>query len=299
MGENVAMSDISVADNDKSIVLKEPDFYKEMRLRGYYHRGLFRAVKEIRDDGLSGKIKWNEDWTTFMDCLIQFQVLLKDTRMLILPTSVRKMIIDPKLHLQLLSRMKTVEKLIEVQACPYLNIIRGGGVELHGFEGSLVNRRRPLSDPVLEVYKFIPHSPSPVLTKIDMAKVCVQLALENEPVKKIVCAEIDVGDGKEPLSEYIFLGLGDLPLITPEINYLTSQNIELDNVSVQNVEFSSLRNINLIVKSNCISDKEFLENAKLALNGKGFIISRESSSARSPVQLTNDLQLIASIQLEQ
>ena len=88
--ENYSPSDITPPEKENATFLQEADFYKEMRLRGYYHRKLFRAVKEIREDGLTGKIKWNSDWTTFMDCLIQFQVLLKDTRMLILPTSIRK-----------------------------------------------------------------------------------------------------------------------------------------------------------------------------------------------------------------
>lgn len=296
--EHMEMSEIFVPQRNEAIVLQEPDFYKEMRLRGYYHRGLFRAVREIRDDGLEGKIKWNADWTTFMDCLIQFQVLMKDTRMLILPTSVRKMIIDPQLQLQTIKDATTDEVLFDVQACPYLNIIKAGGVEIHGFEGSLVNRRRPPSDPVLEVHKFIPHVPSPKMSVLDMSKVCVQLALENEPVKKFVSIEVDSNDEKKPLSEQILSGLGDLPLITPLITYLSSREIEIDNVTVQNVELSTLSNVNLIIKSNCINDREFLEIAKSTLDGKGFIISREPSNLQTPPKLPSDLQLIAVVPLE-
>lgn len=292
------MSEISVPKKENAIFLKEPDFYKEMRLRGYYHRGLFRAVTEIREDGLEGKIRWNADWTTFMDCLIQFQVLMKDTRMLILPTSIRKMVIDPKLHNQMLSQSKAEEMLFEVAACPYLNIIKAGGVEIHGFEGSLVNRRRPPSDPVLEIHKFVSHYASAELSKTNVAKVCVQLALENEPVKKMVSVEVDFNDGKEPLSEHIFLGLGDLPLITPEIVYLTTTAVELDNVSVHDGELSSLSNVNLIIKSGCLTDREFLETAKSTLNGKGFIISREPAGAQIPKNLYADLQLLAMIPIE-
>lgn len=278
--------------------MQEPDFYKEMRLRGYYHRGLFRAVKEIRDDGLTGKIKWNADWTTFTDCLIQFQVLMRDTRMLILPTNVRKMIIDPRRHMQIVNNCQTEELLFDVQACPYLNIIKAGGIEIHGFEGSLVNRRRPPSDPVLEVHKFISHYPSPKVAKTDMAKICVQLALENEPVRKMVTVEVDSNDGKDPLSEHFFLGLGDLPLITPENNYLTSQTVEIDSVSVSNKELSSFSNVNIVIKSNCINDNSFLETAKTALGGKGFIVSRESENSKIPSVLPNGLQLLAVIPLE-
>lgn len=295
LGEGVEMSEISVAEIQNAIILQQPDFYKEMRLRGYYHRGLFRAVTEIRDDGLEGKIKWNADWTTFMDCLIQFQVLLKDTRMLILPTSVRKMVIDPKLHLQIVNKSKGDETIFDVKACPYLNIVKAGGVEIHGFEGSLVNRRRPPSDPVLEVHKFVSHCPTPVLSKADMAKVCVQLALENEPVKKMVSVEVDADDGKEPLSEHIFLGLGDLPLITPELSYLTTRTVEIDNVSVSDRELSSISNVNIIIKSNCINDREFLDTAKATLNGKGFILSREPFDNPVSVKLPIDLQLLAVI----
>lgn len=295
-GEHVEMSTISVPENEGGIFLQQPDFYKEMRLRGYYHQGLFRAVTDIREDGLKGKIKWNNDWTTFTDCLIQFQVLMKDTRMLILPTSVRKMIIDPKLHHKVLSQLNDDEKLVPVESCPYMKIIKAGGVEIHGFEGSLVNRRRPQSDPVLEVHKFISHFPSPILSNADMAKVCVQIALENEPVKKMVSVEVDSNDEKQPLSEFIFLGLGDLPLITPEINYLTTKNIvEIDNVSVSDTELSSLSNVNLIIKSNCIADREFLDTAKSVLNGKGFILSRETDLAS---KLPADLQLLGVIQTE-
>jgi fatty acid synthase, animal type len=294
-GEGVQMSEVSSPEKKDAIFLEQADFYKEMRLRGYYHKGLFRAVTEIREDGLKGKIKWNNDWTTFTDCLIQFQVLMKDTRMLILPTNVRKLVIDPKLHLKLLSQMKEDEKVFPVESCPFMKIIKAGGIEIHGFEGSLVNRRRPQSDPVLEVHKFIPHLPSPILSNVDMAKVCVQIALEKEPGKKILSVEVDFGDGKEPLSEFISLGLGDLPVITPEIIYLSSKNLEDECYLVQNKELSSFSNVNLIIRSNCINDREFLETAKAVLNGKGFVLSREN---QIPSQLSSDLKLLAVIQTE-
>jgi fatty acid synthase, animal type len=300
LDEFIELSDIDVPELDHAITLQEPDFYKEMRLRGYYHRGLFRAIREIREDGLEGKIKWNNDWTTFMDCLIQFQVLMKDTRMLILPTSVRKMVIDPKLHFEIMSKSTVHEEtLFEVAACPYLNIIKAGGVEIHGFEGSLVNRRRPPSDPVLEVHKFISHSPSPVLSRTDMAKVCVQLALENEPTKKIVTVEVDSGDGKVPLSEHIFLGLGDLPSIAPQIHYLTEATVEIDGVAVENKDLSSMSGVHLIIKSKCLNDRDFLVTAKSVLGGKGFIASREPLDAEIPTSLLKELQLLAVLQTEE
>ena len=291
--EHVKLTSISVAEKSDSIMLMEPDFYKEMRLRGYYHQGLFRAVKEVRDDGLKGKIKWNEEWVTFMDCLVQFQVLMKDTRMLILPTRVRKLVIDPILHREKKKKKNSNEIILDVKSCPYMNITQCGGIEIHGFEGSLVNRRRPPSDPVLEAYKFIPYHCKSVLSKRDIAKICVQIALENAPSKKLLSVEIDDnGEGtSEILSEDIYQALSELPLITPEVNFLTTRSVEMESVSIQDQEISSFSNVNIIIKHNCLNDTEFLALAKSSLDAEsGFIISIESSSNLRK----NDLELMAS-----
>lgn len=280
IADNMKLTDITVEDKSDSILLEESDFYKEMRLRGYYHQGLFRAIKEIRDDGLSGKIKWNEEWVTFMDCLIQFQVLMKDTRMLILPTSVRKLLIDPILHRQVINSIKSGEVLLDVKSCPYMNISQAGGIEIHGFEGSLVNRRRPHSDPVLEAYKFIPYHCNMALSKRDIAKICVQIALENAPSKKLSSLEIDGGDD-EFLSEDIYSALSEMPVITPEVNLVTLRAIEsMENVSILNQQdISTFKNINIIIKSNAIGDKDFLSAAKSSLNENGFIVSIENQNS--------------------
>lgn len=66
--------------------MKERDFYKELRLRGYHYSGAFRSVIEARGDGLYGKVRWDLNWISFMDCLLQINILSKDSRSLLLPT---------------------------------------------------------------------------------------------------------------------------------------------------------------------------------------------------------------------
>lgn len=67
-------------------LMQERDFYKELRLRGYHYAGAFRSVLEARGDGLYGKVKWDLNWISFMDCLLQINILAKDSRSLLLPT---------------------------------------------------------------------------------------------------------------------------------------------------------------------------------------------------------------------
>lgn len=67
-------------------IMQERDFYKELRLRGYHYSGAFRSVIEARGDGLYGKVRWDLNWVGFMDCLLQINILSKDSRSLLLPT---------------------------------------------------------------------------------------------------------------------------------------------------------------------------------------------------------------------
>lgn len=295
--EGIEMTDVTPPEHNDSFKLLENDFYKEMRLRGYYHKDLFRSITESRDDGLEGKIKWNSNWTAFIDCLLQFQVLLHDTRMLVLPTKFRKLVINPLIHKQILSQ--STDELVYAATCPFSKVIRAGGIEIYDFEGSAVNRRRPIADPVLEVYKFIPHFPTtPTLSTIDMAKFCIQLLLENTPTTRLVSVEVDSDDKRESMSEFIVLGLSDLPMITSDINYLTSKQVELDNVIVQDKSLSDFDDVNLIIKSRCINDTEFLKAAKDVLTPNGFIVSRECVDTKLPVKIPDDLQLVATIPAE-
>lgn len=297
VNESSKMTTLTRHEILNSIKLQEKDFYKEMRLRGYYHSDLFRAVVESTNNGLEGKIKWNSEWTTFIDCLLQFQVLTKDTRMLVLPTKFRKLIINVDEHRNILSEAD--DQIVDVVTCPYLRIIKAGGVEIHEFEGRAVNRRPTTIDPVLEAHKFIPHFPAtPVLSKKDAAKFCVQILLENSPTARIVSVEIDSNDNIDPMSEYIYQGLSDLPTITSELNYLSEKPVTIENVNVRQGELSEFQNVNFIIKTQCHKDEKVLKLAKSTLATGGFIISREPQDTKLPIIVHETLQLVATIVTE-
>jgi len=294
LAENLKLSDID-RQLTSDIKLNEDDFYKEMRLRGYHHHKEFRAVTEATADGLHGKVKWTSNWTTFTDCLLQLQIINLDTRNMILPTSIRKLCIDPKLHKSILDQAEN--GIIDVNYCPYMKIIQAGGVEMHGFEGNAVNRRRPPSDPILESYRFTSHFNTSPISKLAMSKFCIQLMLENIETKKVCSVEIDANDAKEPLSTYIYQAMNDQPIITIEANYLTSSNIELDNVSVRNEALSTITNSTIIIKSNCMNDESFLSTVEATVADSCFILSRESEKA-SEVALTEGFKHVATISLK-
>lgn len=39
-----------------------------------------------------------------------------------------------------------------------VNIVQSGGIEIRGLNSSAINRRKPLGDPVIEKYMFVPNN---------------------------------------------------------------------------------------------------------------------------------------------
>lgn len=256
------------------IDIDSKDFYKELRLRGYHYKNLFRSVVSAKIDGSAGKVKWESNWIAFLDCLLQLQILAKDTRSLALPVGIKKIVIMKEEHMKHVAELGE-NPVLDVKICSDLKLLRCGGVEIRGMNAQTVARRPPPGIPVLETHQFVPHFPTPALSKIDIARFCVQLALENVIVPKVSCVEIDMNDEKEPLSEYFGLALGDLPLVTSELNYLTSKEVEIPQTTVSDAEFTSFNNSIFVIRSNCLFDTEFMETVASQMNDTGYIISRE------------------------
>lgn len=135
---------------ENSTVLTSKEFYKELRLRGYNYADLFKTVQEGRADGTHGKIKWLDNWASFMDCLLQVNILSLDSRALYLPTSIRKIRINPKRHFEDLAKLDPENPIFEVNYSKELGTVVCGGIEVIGMNCSSVARRKPAGNEILE-----------------------------------------------------------------------------------------------------------------------------------------------------
>lgn len=96
--------------NNKEEVMTAKDIYKELKLRGYQYSGSFRGITSASSMGEQGHIAWELNWVTFMDCMLQLKILGMDTNGLYVPTGIKKLVIDPKLHGQQLRTLETDDK---------------------------------------------------------------------------------------------------------------------------------------------------------------------------------------------
>lgn len=310
--DDITMSEITELSDENTVTLQEDEFYKEMRLHGFCHLGAFKGVKEIRHDGLKGKIKWINNWITFIDSMTHFEELETNARSLALPTNIRKIVIDPFLHFKMLeTKMNAIgngnseneqnevnnpDVLYDVAISPYLRIIQAGGVEIHDKRNRIVNRRRP-REALLEIHRFIPLFPDAKFSKKNAAKIIVHSVLEDFLQPKFSAIEIDPDrtEMKEPLSELLSKALRETPLIISNVTLLSSRDdLRLENVELSTEDILSFNEIDMIVKTNCIGDNEFIENARKILAKNKFILSRETKEFS---EISNEnLQLISMLE---
>ncbi|XP_070073185.1 fatty acid synthase-like isoform X3 [Drosophila takahashii] len=228
-------------------MISKRDFYKELRLRGYHYNGAFQAVQMARSDGLFGKVEWNYNWVTFMDAMLQIQILGTDSRTLLLPTKIRKLKINGLHHFDLMTKMNPDNRVFDVYVDHMYDRIVAGGIELIGLHASPVQRRRPPGIPVLEEYVFLPLSLSPILSLQNAARACVQIALENNPIPKMKLVELDT-DGKETVLTEFLEAIEDLPVVTGDCILLTSRKLEdIPGVHVENGCLSSQTNCHFVL----------------------------------------------------
>ncbi|XP_018336014.1 fatty acid synthase [Agrilus planipennis] len=287
------------AKQDKDVFsLTTPDIYKELRLRGYDYEGVFRGIAESDNYGLNGKLKWENNWISFVDTMLQFSILGQNTRELYLPTRLQRAVINPKEHVQLVSQLPEGEN-IEVSMYRNIGVIKSGGIELRGMKASLAPRRQQTqAAPKLEKYQFVPFennqqlSESQDKSKTEALTVLSQLVLENsggalklkvaevagvKPAEALLANEI-----KDILESEPMLSVDYAAIVSSEpdsyTSYLEPKGITTVQKDVNNGPFD--QNLHLVVLSNVLSQSpNIVQNALGSLKQGGFVLLEESASA--------------------
>ncbi|XP_070141375.1 fatty acid synthase [Drosophila kikkawai] len=256
-------------------MISKKDFYKELRLRGYHYNGAFKAVHSARSDGLFGKVEWNYNWVTFMDAMLQIHILGTDSRTLLLPTKIRKLRINGVHHFDLMTKMDSENRIFNVYVDHKFNRIIAGGIELIGLHASPVQRRRPPGIPVLEKSVFLPYSMSKLQSFKNAARICTQLALENNLTFKMKLVEVDTDGRKTVLSDFIE-SIEDLPVITADYVLFTPQKLEdIPGVHIENGSLSSQTNCHFLICGEI--NQSLIEASKKSLVENGFLLIREKA----------------------
>ncbi|XP_036138949.1 fatty acid synthase-like [Monomorium pharaonis] len=224
-------------ENKEEEYMTARDIYKELKLRGYQYSGWFRGLHSASISGNKGHVVWKGNWVTFMDNMLQMHIIGYDTRNLYVPTSIRKLVIDPTLHANKLhyernnvavATQTNKHVLLPIHIYREIDTIISGGVEIQGLKATQISRRKLNQDAVIEQYRFIAHQDHVEIPLNEAIRISAQLALEDHQITKVKAIEL-VENADDVTLEFLSSSLliqafEDMPLIQTNITLLTSPN---------------------------------------------------------------------------
>uniref|UniRef100_A0A8C2AGU2 Fatty acid synthase n=1 Tax=Cyprinus carpio TaxID=7962 RepID=A0A8C2AGU2_CYPCA len=155
---------MAVDKEDPKLLLKAGDIYKELRLRGYDYGKTFQGILESNNAGDYGKLHWTGNWVTFLDTMLQMIVVGLSGRSLRLPTRIRSVCVDPRLHEERVNEYADDQKAVDVHVNRCLDNITAGGVQICGLHATVAPRRQQQqTPPTLEEFAFVPYVDSDCL----------------------------------------------------------------------------------------------------------------------------------------
>ncbi|KAG5869188.1 hypothetical protein JTB14_000254 [Gonioctena quinquepunctata] len=237
--------------------MNRDDVYSELNLRGLSLRESYQGITGCSIDGSSGEIEWKGQFSCYLDAMFHLSMISEMKRELILPTGLRRLVIDPVAHLEFAN-----EKAIKVINYKYSNSMRSGGIEISGLKFSEFERQQKIqADPILQTYEFI-HYESPE-NKYDSSialLIAFKIIIQNSTgVKKQLRICEVLGEHEQfPLKEQIENILHKES--TVEFEYFTC------SVDMMNEKYD------VIVTSGDKSTFMDMKNIEVNLNSEGFII---------------------------
>ncbi|CAG9818816.1 unnamed protein product [Phaedon cochleariae] len=290
--------------------LTTADVYKELRLRGYDYEGIFRGISESDNHGINGKLKWENNWISFIDTMLQFSILGQNTRELYLPTRLQRAFINPKEHLHAIQQLTEGED-IPVSMYRDIGVIKSAGIELRGMKASLAPRRQQAqASPKLEKYQFVPYeNTQPLVEDSDKAKtqaltVILQTVLENSSgALKLKVVEVGTDKPIESVLAPIIKNIVESePMMSTEVTVVTAGPVDTSLLEANDIKHV-IRDVNtnpiaqdthLVVASDVLmyDKKNVLNNAVASLKPGGFILLEE---IKGPIDIKkiSDLEVVS------
>ncbi|KAK0083564.1 hypothetical protein PV325_008602 [Microctonus aethiopoides] len=292
----------SLPDDDGTEQIASRDFYKELTLRGYQYEGLFKGIKCSTINGSRGRLEWTNNWVAFMENMLQMQIFGIDSRNLVVPTGIQKLIIDTEEHYEQICSMSDTKEF-SVHCLKTYDLIVAGGIQIRGLEVSAIPRRIMSVQPVLQSYQFVAHRDRAKMSLKEAVHLATHVVTENNLVLKGKLLEL-VGENENSTDNLISLSiletLNNIPLIQADVIFLGDANAFEEGSLPQNVSFVKLKNLPADTNALLLSGRNLLTQKKkcktmsqllFALKDDGFILSLEPSNANDLIVLAKNHRL--------
>lgn len=278
---------------DSRFPLYKEDIYKELLMKGYEYNGLFRGIVKSDNEVNQGGILWQDKWIVFIDTVLQFTMIDKNTRELSLPTRLQKIIIDP------IAQMKALQSsdsnIIPVRFNKDINVVKCGGLDIRGLNPSIVPRRLNHKQPTLEKYQFIPYFTNKLknfqLNETQILTIFTHIITQNAASKYLKINEVTFNRPVESLLSTTLKSLFESePLMSVDSTVVTFNPINTKFLEEHNIKYSKTlgENTDFAVCHDLLSQNDLgtLKTVLSSLAKGGFILLKESKIVSDVLDLT-------------
>nr|XP_049699193.1 fatty acid synthase isoform X6 [Helicoverpa armigera] len=280
-GSRVISGGIKIFDTEKSkpnydsdttlnVELTQDDIYRLLSERDYSYSGEFRSMEGCDSALSAAALAWRDNWVTFLDGLLQLNMLRQPHRAVTLPTHIRSISIDVDQHAKCVKQSAVSDFKVSLKANvsdQYYNT-KCGGVIIHNIK----YEKLPLlknKEMVLKSLNFIPFK-----TEIDASsslEVHLQIVAENLSKTNLNV----VGIVNEPSNESIFIEIDNA------LKNISSLNIKYSEISrasaIKKQANLELKDVDLLLVQNLSTDDELCQLLHSALQRDQFIVSEEDT----------------------
>jgi len=186
---------MSSSANKNFLPLNTKDVYKELSLRGYDYRGLFRGIKSCNNYLMLGELHWFKEWVSYIDTIFQFSILSISSRKLMYGSRVQYIAIDPIHHNQLVSKLSESDSL-PIHYYKNIDIIKSGGIEIRGLKPISSQRMHLQTNLKYKRQIFVPYENPCILIEdsingiLQALSILLQIMYENVTTSQINVIEI-------------------------------------------------------------------------------------------------------------
>ncbi|CAB3256916.1 unnamed protein product [Arctia plantaginis] len=255
-------------DLKKNMCFSAADIYQLLRDRDYFYSGEFQSIACVDESLSNGMLSWRDNWVTFIDSILQLNVLRQSHHSVSQPNSIRSITIDVDVHSKSILKSKVCEDnvLMWAQISNEFENTRCGGVIMESirFQHLSPDSTTKLS---LKSSNFVSNFQS-MLDISSSLQVFLQIVAENVNKEAITV----VGIRNQANKGSIFKEINDVikNLYRIKVNY---KQITLE-MAMDSYEFG---NEDLILVQNLSTDENVRKMLKSVLQQDNFVVNEENS----------------------
>ncbi|KAJ8711409.1 hypothetical protein PYW07_008651 [Mythimna separata] len=269
-------------ENKVSIDLSGEEIYYLLRDRDYAYSGEFHSLEGANNSLSEAAVVWRDNWVTFIDGLLQLNMLRQPHDGVSLVTFIRNMSINVKYHEEIVQKSFVSDYKVLLKVLNDTGITRCGGVTISNVK---LENMPPLSNKnmALQALKFVPYFQSDIDVATSL-QVYLQTVAENVNKENIkVVALVNT-------KEDIFTEISN---VTRNIVGLNVKHEEVSRESALKKQNNFLKGIDLVLVQNLSTDDNICQLLHRFLQKDQFVVNVEDLDSKDHLRPSSLYRIVS------